>query len=75
MVAHDLKTDRATWRRERVTVTPAAGWQPLPGARRRPDAELPAQWRPWSLLVPRLHHVRAILRQTINTMTGRPAGQ
>ena len=70
MVANDR-----TWKRARATVTPAGGWQPVPGARVRPDAEVPAQWRPFSLLIPRLHVVRHILAQTLQTLTGRPAGK
>jgi hypothetical protein len=73
MVANDQAA--SVWKRERPVVTPAGGWEPIPGSRRRSDAELPAEWRPWLLLMPRLHFVRSLVSQALKKMnTGRPAG-
>jgi len=67
--------DRATWKRERVTVTPPGGWTPQPGARVRPDAELPAEWTPFAHLTWRLRVVRDLVARTLHRLTGRPAGE
>ncbi len=70
-----MATDDQRWTRTKPTLTPAGGWQPIPGSRIRPDAEVPGHWRPFALLIPRLTVVRYYLRKTIQTLSSQPASK
>lgn len=61
--------------RERPTVYLRWLWDPVPGTRRRPDAEVPGTWSPLLALQGRLWVTRQLIREKIRALAGRPVEQ
>ena len=48
-------------------------WRPIPGTRRRPDAEVPGPWSPLLALAPRLRAVLELARRVRAHLAGTDA--